>query len=166
MYSAAALRFTRVNYSSLSCQFQRASERARLLGTPPDRLPQRQLLRFKGRAIPKADHKKKPWQLIEADRSSRMAADAAAVTDSMKKMDKKDKKGGDKKAKEGSAAPGKMKEMDPPPEFLAERIAMFDRIKVQVPFEPSRLNNVVTCDCRGHQGNMELHHPAVQKTSG
>ena len=129
MYSAAALRFTRVNYSSLSCQFQRASERAQLLG--PDRLPQRQLLRFKGRAIPKADHKKKPWQLIEADRSSRMAADAAAVTDSMKKMDIKDKK--DKnKAKEGSAAPGKMKEMDPPPEFLAERIAMFDRIKVRL----------------------------------
>jgi len=63
-----------------------------------------------------------------------MAADAAAVTDSMKKMDikdKKDKKGGDKKAKEGSAAPGKMKEMDPPPEFLAERIAMFDRIKAE-----------------------------------
>ena len=136
MYSAAALRFTRVNYSSLSCQFQRASERVvQLLGTPPDRLHQRQLLRFKGRAIPKADHKKKPWQLIEADRSSRMAADAAAVTDSMKKMDikdKKDKKGGDKKAKEGSAAPGKMKEMDPPPEFLAERIAMFDRIKVRL----------------------------------
>jgi len=63
-----------------------------------------------------------------------MAADAAAVTDSMKKMDikdKKDKKGGEKKAKEGSAAPGKMKEMDPPPEFLAERIAMFDRIKAE-----------------------------------
>ena len=137
MYSAkAALRFssvqTRVNYSSLSCQFQRASERVvQLLGTPPDRLHQRQLLRFKGRAIPKAYHKKKPWQLIEADRSSRMAADAAAVTDSMKKMDIKDKKD-KKKAKEGSAAPGKIKEMDPPPEFLAERIAMFDRIKVRL----------------------------------
>jgi len=59
-----------------------------------------------------------------------MAADAAAVTDSMKKMDIKDKKD-KKKAKEGSAAPGKMKEMDPPPEFLAERIAMFDRIKAE-----------------------------------
>jgi len=63
---------------------------------------------------------------------NKMSDPAADLSQSMKDMDIKDKKAIAKaKAAAAKPPPGKVKELSPPPQFIADRLAMFDRLKAE-----------------------------------